>query len=238
MTSTPDPLVAVGALAEPTRRALYDAVVAAPGPVSREQAAAEVGIPVHSAKFHLDRLVAGGLLEVEYRRPEGRSGPGAGRPTKLYRRSAQPVDVSLPPRRYDLAGAVLADAVDRSRRDGTDLAEAVEGAARDAGRRAAEEPPAPRARRPLRRLAEVLARRGYEPRVDDTSGELVLANCPFDRLARDHTDLVCGLNLALIEGTVEGLGCRELHARLQPSPDHCCVRVARSDWSDGVTGVT
>jgi len=225
MTSSPDQLAAVGALAEPTRRALYDAVAAAPEAVSREQAAAQVGVPVHSAKFHLDRLVAQGLLEVEYRRPAGRSGPGAGRPTKLYRRSGQAVTVSLPPRRYDLVGAVLADAVDRARTDATDLDEAVATAARDAGRRVADEPPLPRARGPLRRLAAVLGRQGYEPRVDDDAGELVLANCPFDRLARDHTDLVCGMNLALVEGALAALGRDDVRAELDPSPGRCCVRV-------------
>jgi predicted ArsR family transcriptional regulator len=229
MDSTPDPLVAVGALTEPTRRALYDAVAASAGALSREQAAAEVGVPVHSAKFHLDRLVEEGLLEVEYRRPEGRSGPGAGRPTKLYRRSGRALSVSLPPRRYDLAGAVLADAVDRVRRDGTGLTEAVDAAADAAGREAVQGQPLPRTSMPLRRLAAVLARQGYEPRVDSEAEELVLANCPFDRLAREHTDLVCGMNLALVRGAVDELGCGgEVTARLEPSPDHCCVRARRT----------
>jgi predicted ArsR family transcriptional regulator len=228
MDATPDPLAALSSLAEPTRRALYDAVVASAGALSREQAAASVGVPVHSAKFHLDRLVAEGLLAVEYRRPEGRSGPGAGRPTKLYRRSDHAVAVSLPPRRYDLVGDVLAEAVDRTRRDGTPLEASVTDAARDAGRRVADEPPHPRTRLPLRRVAEVLARQGYEPQVGaapDGTGELALANCPFDRLAREHTDLVCGINLAFVEGAVEALGCANaVQPRLEPSPDACCVR--------------
>ena len=107
-----DDLTALTVLGEPSRRALYDHVAAAGSPVSREQAAQAVGMPVHSAKFHLDRLVDEGLLEVEFKRLSGRSGPGAGRPTKLYRRSGRTVDVSLPPRRYDLAGAILAEAID------------------------------------------------------------------------------------------------------------------------------
>jgi predicted ArsR family transcriptional regulator len=83
-----DRLARLAALAEPARRRLYDFVVRSAEPVSRDQAAAGVAVPRHVAKFHLDRLVAGALLDVEYRRPPGRSGPGAGRPTKLYRRSA------------------------------------------------------------------------------------------------------------------------------------------------------
>lgn len=219
-----DHLTALGALAEPSRRALYDAVAAAPGPLSREQAAEAVGVPLHSAKFHLDRLVEEGLLEVEYRRLSGRSGPGAGRPSKLYRRAAREVAVSLPQRHYDLAAAVLAEAVERAGRDDTDLRAAVRTAAGAAGHRLAEEPPLPRSRKPLRRLAEVLERHGYEPRVDEERGEMALANCPFDRLARQHTDLVCGMNLALVEGVIDELGCSGVTACLDPSPDRCCVR--------------
>ncbi len=77
----------IAALGEPVRRALYRYVIAQPGPVSRDQAAAGTGVPRHVAKFHLDKLAADGLLEVEFRRPPGRRGPGAGRPTKWYRRS-------------------------------------------------------------------------------------------------------------------------------------------------------
>jgi predicted ArsR family transcriptional regulator len=223
---TSDDLTVLGALAEPSRRALYDHVAAAASPVSREQAAQAVGLPVHSAKFHLDRLVEQGLLEVEYKRLSGRSGPGAGRPSKLYRRSSRTVDVSLPPRRYDLAGAILAEAIEAVTATGAPMADAVATAAARTGRELSAQPPAPRARRPLARVAEVLERYGYEPRVSHDGTELELDNCPFDRLAKDHTDLVCSMNLALVGGAVEGLGCREVRTRLEPTPDHCCVRAS------------
>ena len=77
----------VAALAEPVRRDLYRFVVAQAGPVSRDQAGEGVGVPRHTAKFHLDKLVEEGLLDTEFRRLGDRQGPGAGRPTKLYRRS-------------------------------------------------------------------------------------------------------------------------------------------------------
>jgi predicted ArsR family transcriptional regulator len=223
MTPSED-LTALGALAEPSRRALYEHVAAARSPVGREEAAHAVGLPVHSAKFHLDRLVEEGLLEVEFRRLSGRTGPGAGRPAKLYRRSSRTLDVSLPPRRYDVAGAVLAEAIDAVKTTGAPLTDAIEAAAARTGRELAAQPPAPRARRPLAKVARVLERYGYEPRVSPDGTELVLDNCPFDRLARDHTDLVCSMNLALVGGTVEELGCRDVRTRLEPSPDHCCVR--------------
>ena len=124
---------------EPARRALYLFVTSQAEPVSREQAAAAVGVPLHSAKFHLDRLVEEGLLDVEFRRLSGRTGPGAGRPSKLYRRSSRQLSVSLPERRYDLAGEVLASAIDRSTRDRLPVAEAVRETASEVGRGLAAE---------------------------------------------------------------------------------------------------
>ena len=211
----------IGALAEPARRSLYRYVVAQPDAVSREQAAQGTGIAVHSAKFHLDRLVADGLLEVEFRRLSGRRGPGAGRPAKLYRRSAREVAVSLPERRYDLAGRILASAVDRATQEGVAVQAAVRDAADREGRRAGESA-TPADGPELDRLAGALADYGYEPRMRDD--ELVLANCPFDALAREHTALVCGLNEAFVGGVLDGLGCTRVAAGLDPEPGLCCVK--------------
>ncbi|MGA8209565.1 MAG: helix-turn-helix domain-containing protein [Nocardioidaceae bacterium] len=223
----------VGALAEPVRRALYRYVVGRSEAVSREQAATGVNLPVHTAKFHLDRLTDAGLLQVEFRRLTGRSGPGAGRPAKLYRRSGEQVAVSLPERHYDLAGEVLAGAVDRASRSGLPVAEAVSAVAREAGARLAAEPdesPVPHvdvrpdtAAGELEAVGRVLARHGYEPRP--LAEGLCLANCPFDRLAAGHTELVCGLNRDLVAGVLEGLRADRLRAVLAPQPGHCCVRV-------------
>jgi predicted ArsR family transcriptional regulator len=220
-----DGIESVGALAEPSRRALYDHVSMQRTAVSREQAAEAVGLPLHSVKFHLDRLVDEGLLEVEFRRLSGRQGPGAGRPSKLYRRARGEVSVSLPARQYDLAAAVLADAVGRGGRGHLTLDQAIDAAATDAGRAlavGAARPRGPRAE--LRSVSELLARHGYEPSPTEDETELELANCPFDRLAREHTDLVCGINLALVTGAVEALGCTHVQTRLEPAPDLCCVR--------------
>ena len=231
-----DAIEAIGALAEPSRRALYEFVAGQRDAVSREQAAEAVGLPLHSVKFHLDRLVDEGLLEVEFRRLTGRQGPGAGRPAKLYHRSAREVAVCVPPRHYDLTGAILAEAVERSASRGTALHRAVTEAATRTGRRMAEGTPRPRgARGELAAVADVLARHGYEPATGADRSELELANCPFDRLARDHTDLVCGMNLALVSGAIEALGCEHVEARLEPSPHLCCVRarVRGPDTSGG-----
>jgi predicted ArsR family transcriptional regulator len=212
----------VSALAEPARRALYLYVAAQPEAVSRDHAAEGVDLPRHTAKFHLDKLVEEGLLDTEFRRLSGRRGPGAGRPTKLYRRSAREVAVTLPQRHYDLAGQILACAVEAAARNGVPVLEAVQRAAAECGRRlGAEEQPGEGDGSPLDAIAVTLAAQGYEPRVQD--GVLVLANCPFHALAREHTALVCGMNLHLITAMLDELGHTEVQARLDPAPGRCCV---------------
>jgi predicted ArsR family transcriptional regulator len=215
----------ISALGEPIRRALYRFVVAQPEPVSREGAAAGVGVAHHAAKFHLDKLEADGLLEVEYRRPAGRAGPGAGRPTKLYRRSSREVAVSLPERRYDLAGRIMASAITAAQRTATPVADALSTAAGAAGRALGERAQHMIGRRPAVEIVhDVLADTGYQP-VTGTDG-IALANCPFGSLAASYTDVVCGINLELVEGLLTALHAGdELHARLAPAPGRCCVIV-------------
>src|SRR5437764_15292921 len=104
-------MTAMAALSEPLRRELYRFVAAQDQPVGCDAAAGALGIARHVARFHLDRLVAHGLLDVEFQRPPGRRGPGAGRPAKLYRRSSSEFSVQLPERRYDLAGRILVQAI-------------------------------------------------------------------------------------------------------------------------------
>ncbi|MDT0158313.1 pentapeptide repeat-containing protein [Microbacterium sp. ARD32] len=237
----------IGALADDTRRALYEHVASQPEPVSRDAAAEAVGVPAHMARFHLDRLVAAGLLQTEFRRLSGRSGPGAGRPSKLYRRADGTVAVSLPQRRYGLVGHLLAGAIERAaqgadlqgaERQGADLHRsdlqrsdlyradlyrAVAEVARDEGRRIAASAPPDVATGELGRLSAVLDAQGFEPRESD--GALTLANCPFDSLAREHTQLVCSANLALIGGILEGMDCPHLRAHGEPHEGRCCVAI-------------
>ncbi|CCH77283.1 conserved hypothetical protein [Nostocoides japonicum T1-X7] len=210
----------IGALADPIRRSLYDHVVSQPEPVGREGAARAVGVPVHTARFHLDRLVAEGLLDVEFRRLGGRSGPGAGRPTKLYRRADREFAVSLPERRYDLVAHILATAVTRAGA-GAALDDALEDSAHEEGRRLGEAAAVTGGGLDL--LTRALASQGYEPRDED--GALRLANCPFDALAKEHTDLVCGLNRCYVQGVADGLGCHGVRACLEPRLNQCCVVV-------------
>ncbi|MEO6713253.1 MAG: helix-turn-helix domain-containing protein [Mycobacteriales bacterium] len=202
-------LDSVAALAEPVRRALYDAVVAAPEPLSRDAAAAEVGISRSLAAFHLDRLVDSRLLTATYRRLSGRTGPGAGRPSKLYERAAGEHAVSVPPRHYDLVAELLATAVESNET----ARDALEGAARRTGNCLAPDDGS------VTGVLTALRDQGYEPRSD---GErVVLANCPFHAIAQTHTALVCGANLALLEGFCDRVP--GLSASLEPAEGRCCV---------------
>jgi predicted ArsR family transcriptional regulator len=217
-------LTAVAALAEPTRRRLYEHVVRQPSPVSRDEAAAALGLVRATAAFHLDRLVDDGLLDVSHERRTGRSGPGAGRPAKLYRRAACSVAVSLPDRRYDLAGQLLAAALSEAQRTGEPPADALARLARDRGvelggatREAAAGADARGA------VLQLLEEHGYEPREE--AGAVALVNCPFHALAQEHTELVCGMNLQLLQGVLDGVPEAELVARLEPSSGACCVRM-------------
>ncbi|MGH9149876.1 MAG: helix-turn-helix transcriptional regulator [Acidimicrobiales bacterium] len=220
----------MAALGDPVRRALYRYVVAQPSPVSRDQAAEGVGVARHVAKFHLDKLANDGLLEVELRRPPGRGGPGAGRPAKLYRRSSREVEVSLPDRRYDLAGRLLAQAISDASRDGILVADALSRAARGAGRALGLEARGRVGSRPSGKAlttatCEILTELGYEPRPG--TGGVSLANCPFHALAAEYTDLVCSMNWDLLAGLLDGLGHRGLEACLGPTPGMCCVRLRK-----------
>jgi predicted ArsR family transcriptional regulator len=211
-----DPLAAVGALGDRLRRSLYRFVAGRHRAVSRSEAAEATGVTRPAAAFHLDRLVADGLLEAEFRRLGGRQGPGAGRPTKLYRRAATDIAVSLPPRRYDLAADLLAAAVDESTATGEAVDATLVRLARERGVAMAAGASAQVA-------VDVLAAHGYEPVVD--GDEVAMANCPFHALVAGHRELVCGMNLALLEGFAAGLAGQPFAARLQPHETHCCVRL-------------
>jgi len=223
----------IAALSEPVRRLLYRYVIDH-GPVSRADAAAGVGVAHHVAKFNLDKLVTDGLLDIEYRRRLGRSGPGAGRPAKLYRRTARDIAVSLPERRYDLAGEVLAAAISLAQDGRLPIGSALRTAARNAGHRMGETAGPEPVADPRQAVGQVLARHGYEPRV--TGDGIVLSNCPFHRLARSHSELMCGMNLELINGVLDRVSPGGMAAHLDPGSGRCCVTISETADQPDVTG--
>jgi predicted ArsR family transcriptional regulator len=226
--TTQHAIEAIAALAEPNRRDLYALVATAPEPVGRDDAAAALGMSRELAAFHLDRLVQAGLLATEYRRRGTRTGPGAGRPAKLYRRAPEVIEVSLPARGYARAAELMAAALDRPAGPaGATGPDALAAVAREHGARAgqaARREAGPRAGRPRlhAELMEVLSDAGYEPRVE-RDGDLCLRNCPFDALVAQHRDLTCGMNLAWAQGVIDGLGDTSVRADLVPEPGRCCV---------------
>jgi len=211
----------LAALHEPLRRKLYLYVVTRGAEVTRDEAARATRISRALAAFHLDKLVKAGLLEATFRRLSSRAGPGAGRPSKLYRRSSTRFDLSLPQRRYELAAQLLARTVgDTDARDGP---EALRNAAHERGRRMGEEMlPGAGRKRPLDRAAQALEAFGFEPQRT-REGEVILRNCPFESLRSDRRELICGMNLALIQGLIEGLGLENVIAALAPREGMCCV---------------
>lgn len=212
----------LAALVEPGRRALYEFVLSrAPEEVSRDEAAQALGIPRSLAAFHLDRLVQSRLLEPVYRRLSGRTGPGAGRPSKLYRRSTEEVLLSLPPRRYDLLALITVESL--ALHPGSVSLEGVCATAHDVGR-ALGRRVVGEVGDSLDAVSRALAEHGFEPLVGG-DGTLRLRNCPFAGLTERFRTTVCAINLALHRGLLEGLGARDLRAELAPGPDRCCVAI-------------
>lgn len=212
-----DDLEAIALLDDPARRVLYEYVVGQGREVSRNEAATAVGLQRTLAAFHLDRLAHAGLLDISYRRLSERSGPGAGRPAKLYRRAETEHSISVPPRDYARAARLFADAIERSGAEPALYTVACEHGV-TAGGRLSKHGAGVTDEDLLRHLAE----RGYGPYTDD--GVVRLRNCPFHALAQELPVSTCGMNLALLEGVLRGARLEERYeARLDPRTGECCV---------------
>jgi predicted ArsR family transcriptional regulator len=213
-------LEVIGTLQEPTRRRLYDYVERQPRAVSRDEAAQAVGISRALAAFHLEKLVSARILRPEYRRLSGRTGPGAGRTSKLYRRSNRELELSLPHRDHELLARLLADSFASGRSP-----DAGAGAGRDYGQSLGS-----RARKRMRgrpseeRLTkcvqDVLESIGFDP--FRAGREIRLRNCPFDPLSRVYSPVVCSLAQSMLKGILEGVGTERLRVGREESSDLCC----------------
>lgn len=228
---------AIAVLQDPVRRRLYEYVAAQGREVGRNEAAEAAGVARTLAAHHLDKLTEAGLLESGSRRLTGRSGPGAGRPAKVYTRARAEWAVSLPARDYRTAAELLAEAAEQAGLD-TGLCaaarrrgEALRGSAAPCGG--------------LEEAMEMLAARGYEPHLEGAEGAegtegaegaegttgpvarvIRMRNCPFHAVAERFPPLVCGMNLALLEGLLGADG--PLRARIDARPGECCVVVEAS----------
>jgi predicted ArsR family transcriptional regulator len=215
----PDRWTAVVALADASRRTLYEYVRRQDRPVSREEAGDAARMSRGLAAFHLEKLVDAGLLRTGVpATPGGRR--GRGRAPKLYEAAGDGLALTIPQRRYELIAEILADAVADDPAHARDAAHRVAaGRGRELGSR-------------LRgtgadgdHLAGALAELGFEPE-DADGGAIALRNCPFHALAERQTALVCGLNQAFVAGLLEGLEVRDVRAELAPRPGYCCVELS------------
>jgi predicted ArsR family transcriptional regulator len=195
--------------------------------VTREEAAETIGISRKLAAFHLDKMVAAGLLRARYEATGDE--PKVGRRPKVYEAAPADISLSIPVRRYQLLADLLLDTVLRESSEETGQEAATRtarerGVAFGASQQAALEPDAD-ASAALPLCGAMLEAHGYEP-VAEGASELRLRNCPFHPLAAKASDLVCSMNQAFLAGCLEGLRITSLEARLEPTPDECCVRIA------------
>lgn len=243
----------IAVLQDPVRRRLYEYVVAQGREVGRNEAAEAAGVARTLAAHHLDRLTEAGLLDSGSRRLTGRSGPGAGRPAKVYTRALVERSVSLPSRDYRTVAELLAEAAEQA---GLDAGLCAAARRRGEALRGSAAPCAG-----LEEAMEVLGGRGYEPHLEgagdgegaegvedargvggaegavgaagaaEAAGRVVrMRNCPFHAVAERFPPLVCGMNLALLEGLLGADG--PVRARMDARPGECCVVVEASKNND------
>lgn len=211
----PDHWVAVVALADASRRALYEYVSRQGRPVSRDEAGDAARMSRGLAAFHLEKLVDAGLLRTGVAaRPGARR--GRGRTPKVYEAVTDELAITIPQRRYGLIAEILADAVAG---DPAHAGEAARRLAHDRGRELGTQLLGAT-------LADALTDVGFEPQTGD-DGTLVLRNCPFHVLATRQTALICDLNQAFVTGLVAGLRVVGFRVDLAPRPGYCCVELSR-----------
>ncbi|ACU71554.1 putative transcriptional regulator [Catenulispora acidiphila DSM 44928] len=215
----------VAVLTDGQRRRVFGFVRRARRPVTREEVAADSGVSVKLAAFHLDKLVEAGLLRTRYETPAGVR--KVGRRPKVYEPTGTDIHISIPERRPDVIAEILIDAVLTEHQEGSARAAAL----RTAHRRGHDVGSAERARtrpgrlgpeRSLNAVEPVLESYGFEPdRQAPTT--LRLLNCPFHHLTARDTELVCGINHAFLTGVLDGLETTGINAVLAPHPGRCCV---------------
>jgi predicted ArsR family transcriptional regulator len=246
-----DPAIrAVAALDDELRHGMYRFIRSTARPVTRDEAAAAVGISRKLAAFHLDKLVDAGVLRAG-------SAPVAGirrvgRAPKVYEPVDSDIRVGIPPRRHDLLADVLLSAVladlgrpgdgraahdDRAPTGGGEPGErptAREAALHAAGERGRRIGVAERERvrpgrlgteRALTLAVTLLTRHGFEP-VRASPASVRLGSCPFHPLAAAARELVCGINHRFLAGMIDGLdAASSVCTVLDPGAGGCCVEL-------------
>ena len=193
-------------LGDPTRRGIYITVREAPEPATASQIAELFSIHPNVARHHLDRLAEDGYLEVTRRRPDGKSGPGAGRPAKCYTATAKEIDLHFPARRYDLLSELLVRVIERI--DPGNLADIAADIGREYGSEIASEIGAPSESgfdTAVKAVALAMTGMGFATDSDADTRRLLTSHCPFADTAIKHPEVVCSLDRGIVSGLMEGL---------------------------------
>jgi len=190
------------AFGDPTRRQIYLFVHEHPEGVTASEVAERFELHSNVARHHLDKLTAGGHLEVSTARPPG--SPGAGRPSKRYRTHGEAVELDLPVRHDDVLVTLLGKALALLPRDQAEaMAEEV---GREYGRTMAaamgEASDVQRSfRTALHAVADALSAHGFAAHAEQHGDELrIISNhCPFGDAAIEHP-VICAVDRGMVKG--------------------------------------
>jgi predicted ArsR family transcriptional regulator len=213
------------AFGDPTRRDIFLHVRAVPGATASEVAAA-FSLHPNVARHHLDRLVAGGYLQVEV----DRRVQGAGRPSKRFFPTGGDPTIGLLSRRDDLIALLLREAMELLGPEQAERMAAKVG--EDYGRQLAARMSPAEGQRSVRTamhaIAETLTAHGFAAHAEDR-GEttaVVADQCPFGD-ASTTNPVLCAVDRGMVNGLLSGL-CGD--ARDGPMPVALSSR-ARGDDS-------
>lgn len=193
-------------LGDSTRRGIYIAVRESAEPLTASQIADMFEIHPNVARHHLDRLANDGYLDISRRRPDGRTGPGAGRPAKCYSASGKEIDVHYPSRRLDLLTDLLLSVI--ARLDPDSAGSVARQVGYEYGAAVAEEIGLPSDTdfpRAVRAVAKAMTGVGFGMTADVDASQLITSHCPFGDLATSHPDIVCSLDQGLIAGLMSSV---------------------------------
>lgn len=192
------------AFGDPTRRDIYLFARESTDGVTAAQVAARFDLHANVARHHLDKLAAGGYVEVAL----GRTSTGAGRPSKRYVVRDSVMELEFPVRRDDLLGALLGRALALLPHDEAEaLAEEV---GVEYGHALADGMEPNAAQRSFQAaagaVAEALTSHGFAARTERSGDALriVSEHCPFGDAALEHP-VICAIDRGLVKGMLAGL---------------------------------
>ncbi len=196
------------AFGDPTRRQIYLFAHESTAGVTATQVAEQFGLHPNVARHHLDKLAAGGYLEVAVERPEG---AGAGRPSKRYRADADKPELEVPVRTDDLVLALLGKALaalpnaaaqeiaeDVGMEYGKAMAASLGGSDLTAGQRSL--------RSAMHAVADALTAHGFAAHTEHRNDQLRIVNnhCPFGEVAIEHP-VICAVDRGMVKGMLSAL---------------------------------